>query len=161
MRLKYSRELNEVRNMSRRLLVLVVMAALLATGVMTVSAQSDTMAATVMLGGTEALGPFLVDANGMTLYAFANDTPGVSNCTGQCATNWPPLTVADGETPTLATGIPGRINVITRDDGSLQVTYNGMPLYHWKDDMAAGDTNGQGFKGVWYVVSPDGTMVQN
>jgi len=140
--------------MKRRLLVLGVLAALLVTGVLVASAQEGDMAATVMLGGTEDLGPFLVDHDGMTLYLFQNDEPGVSNCAGDCAANWPPLTVAEDETPTLAAGVPGRINAITRDDGTRQVVYNGWPLYHWKDDMAAGDTNGQGVGDVWYVVTP-------
>ena len=135
-------------------MVLVVMAALLLSGVLVASAQEGDMAATVMLGGTADLGPFLVDANGMTLYTFANDEPGVSNCADQCATNWPPLTVDEGVFPTLAAGVPGRINVITRADELRQVVYNGWPLYYWKDDAAAGDATGQGVGDVWFVVAP-------
>ena len=37
------------------------------------------------------LGAYLTDAVGRTLYEFAADTGGISTCTGQCATFWPPL----------------------------------------------------------------------
>jgi len=62
------------------LAVLVVML----IGVIGVSAQEEEMAATVALGGNDELGAFLVDSNGMTLYTFGMDTPGMSSCAGGC-----------------------------------------------------------------------------
>jgi predicted lipoprotein with Yx(FWY)xxD motif len=104
------------------------------------------------------LGSILVDPEGMTLYMFANDGPGESACTGSCATTWPPLLV-DGE-PVAGEGIDASLLGTTeRSDGSLQLTYNGMPLYFYSQDSAAGDTNGQGVGGVWYVVNPAGEAV--
>ena len=50
-------------------------------------------AATISVRST-SLGDVLVDAQGRTLYGFTNDANGTSTCTGACATNWPPLTVA-------------------------------------------------------------------
>ena len=44
-------------------------------------------------------------------------------------------------------------------DGTMIVTYNGMPLYYWVNDKAAGDVTGQNVGGVWFVVSPDGKPV--
>ena len=32
------------------------------------------------------------------------------------------------------------------------MTVNGQPLYYFAGDKAAGDTNGQGVAGKWYVV---------
>ena len=122
---------------------MVVVAALL-VGAVSALAQGEEMAATVSLGGNDELGEFLVGAEGMTLYLFTNDEPGVSNCAGQCAENWPPLLVGEDERPTLAAGIPGRLGVITREDGGRQVTYNGTPLYYWINDAAPGDATGQG-----------------
>src|SRR5512145_1420876 len=107
--------------------LLVVMVVILA--VVPVLAQ-DEMAATVSLGNNADLGDFLVGPNGMTLYLFTKDAPGVSNCSGDCATNWPPLTVGEDEQPTLAAGIPGLVGVIAREDGTRQVTFNGWPLYY-------------------------------
>ena len=107
----------------------VVLFVLLAGSLTAVLAQEST--ATVMLGGNDDLGEFLVGPDGMTLYRFANDAPGVSNCYEQCALNWPPLLVGENERPTLAGGIPGRLGVIARTDGTRQVAYNGWPLYYW------------------------------
>jgi predicted lipoprotein with Yx(FWY)xxD motif len=87
----------------------------------------------------------LVDgASGLTLYVFANDTAnsGKSACTGSCATTWPPLTVPSGTTPSAGSGANGKLGTIARDDGTTQVTYDGLPLYHYDGDSAAGDTNG-------------------
>jgi len=109
---------------------------------------------TVRLGSSEELGDFLVDGSGMTLYMFTNDEANVSNCTDQCAVNWPPLLVQAGEAPVPGFGVTGELGVIMRDDETLQVTYNGLPLYHWANDTAPGDTTGQGLNDVWFVVSP-------
>ena len=83
----------------------------------------------------------------MTLYTFSSDDPGVSNCTGGSATAWPPLTVADDETPTAGAGVSGSLALITRDDGSQQVTIDGSPLYFFASDAAVGDANGHGAAG--------------
>jgi predicted lipoprotein with Yx(FWY)xxD motif len=98
------------------------------------------------------LGTYLTAYNGMTLYTYTKDTKGVSNCSGTCATNWPPYTVASPGDIHVPATITATIGTITRADGSLQVTYNGMPLYFWKSDTKIGDTTGQGVGGVWYVV---------
>lgn len=112
---------------------------------------------TVLVAET-ALGSILVSPDGMTLYMFANDGPGESACYESCATNWPPLLV-EGE-PAAGEGIDASLLGTTdRTDGSLQLTYNGMPLYHYAQDSAAGDVNGQGVGGVWYVVNPAGDAV--
>jgi predicted lipoprotein with Yx(FWY)xxD motif len=47
-----------------------------------------------------------------------------------------------------------------RKDGTVQVTYDGMPLYYYFKDHAAGDVTGQGVGNVWYVLSPDGKIVK-
>jgi predicted lipoprotein with Yx(FWY)xxD motif len=52
--------------------------------------------------------------------------------------------------------VPGTIGVITRTDGTQQVTLDGHPLYHFSGDKAAGDTNGNGFGGIWHVVTTSG-----
>ena len=105
------------------------------------------------------LGAHLVDGEGLTLYLFDNDEPGVSNCTGDCLASWPPLTVDDE--PAWDDGVDGAlVGTIERDDdGSTQVTYDGMPLYFWAGDAAPGDVNGQGVNDVWWVVAPDGRAI--
>ena len=95
------------------------------------------------------LAPYLVDAEGMTLYITSDDEVGVSNCVDACLDNWPPLLVETGEDAT------GDLGTLVREDGEgTQVTYNGMPLYYWAADAAAGDTTGHEIGGVWSVVTP-------
>jgi|ERR1035437_699179 predicted lipoprotein with Yx(FWY)xxD motif len=98
------------------------------------------------------LGTYLVATNGMTLYEYGRDLGGVSNCTGACATAWPPYTTTaislEG-----GSSVKGTISVITRVDGSKQITYGGMPLYFWSGDSVPSDTTGQGVGG-FTVVKP-------
>ena len=116
------------------------------------------MGATVNLADT-SLGKVLVDGAGMTLYAFTADGGGKSACNGACAAKWPPL--AGGSAPTLGAGLDAAdFASITRDDGTAQATFYGLPLYHFAGDTAAGDLNGQGLGGKWYVVGADGKLVK-
>jgi len=104
------------------------------------------------------LGDVLVSADGMTLYAFTPDSANASTCEGGCAATWPPL-ADDGVTP--GDGLDAsKLGTITRGDGTTQVTYGDHPLYHFTGDQAAGDTNGQGTAGKWFVVAPDGSLIQ-
>jgi predicted lipoprotein with Yx(FWY)xxD motif len=101
------------------------------------------------------LGSYLAGANGMTLYTFTPDAaPNKSTCNADCATNWPPLVVATGETAAAGTGVSGTIATFARDDASTQVSYNGKPLYYFAGDKAAGDAAGQGLGGKWFVAAP-------
>jgi predicted lipoprotein with Yx(FWY)xxD motif len=98
-----------------------------------------------------SFGDFFVGNNNMTLYFRTNDGVNQSNCTGSCATIWPPLLAP--EIPPVAANVTGTIGLTNRADGTRQVTYNGWPLYYYSGDLSAGDTNGQGVAGVWYVAS--------
>jgi predicted lipoprotein with Yx(FWY)xxD motif len=114
---------------------------------------------TIMVATDAKLGQILVDENGMTLYAFTKDGPDQSNCTGSCLTNWPPLLTTG--TPKLGAGVnDALIGSAALADGTRMVTYNDLPLYHFAKDTKPGDTNGQGVGGLWYVVSPEGKLVQ-
>ena len=114
--------------------------------------------ASVGIGDT-SLGKVLVDGAGLTLYIFTPDTGGKSVCNGGCAASWPPL--AGDPAPTSGAGLESAsFGSITRDDGSAQATFFGMPLYSFAGDKAAGDVNGQGLNGKWYVVAADGTPVK-
>jgi predicted lipoprotein with Yx(FWY)xxD motif len=101
----------------------------------------------VVLGSAASatFGTVLTGPNGMTLYIHAGDTATSSTCTGSCATAWPPLT-ATGQA-TLGPGVAGQLGSVTRDDGTTQVTYNGLPVYYWQADTKAGDVTGDGVEG--------------
>jgi predicted lipoprotein with Yx(FWY)xxD motif/plastocyanin len=114
---------------------------------------------TVMVTKNDQLGSFLADDQGRTLYLFTKDTPNTSNCYDKCAQAWPPLLTqgaakaGDGVDASL-------LGTTTRKDGSMQVTYNGWPLYYFAKDQKPGDVTGQDVGGVWYVISPKGDKVE-
>jgi predicted lipoprotein with Yx(FWY)xxD motif len=103
-----------------------------------------------------AVGPFLTGENDLTLYTFKPDVKdsGKSTCNGDCATNWPPYVLESDEKIEAGDGVGGTTTMITRDDGTTQVAYNGMPLYYFAGDTKAGDTNGQGLADKWFVAAP-------
>ena len=87
----------------------------------------------------------LTDKNGMTLYTFGKDTPGVSTCYAQCAVNWPPaFAAADAKAE-------GDFTIVDRTDGTKVWAYKGMPLYLWIKDTAPGQTTGDGVGGNWFT----------
>jgi predicted lipoprotein with Yx(FWY)xxD motif len=131
-----------------RLLILLLFVLVLA---LPLSAQDAPL---IGLGSTEELGSFLVDSEGFTLYMFNNDPLGETVCYDTCAERWPPLLVDSADAITVAEGIPGEFSTVERTDGTLQVAYNGMPLYYWVRDEAAGETKGNRVGNVWWVVPP-------
>jgi len=98
----------------------------------------------------------VVDSNGMTLYWFAIDTPTKSNCSGQCATFWPPV-----KGPlTAGSGVTGTLGTITRSDGTTQATYDGHPLYTYVGDKSPGQATGNGKNlsgGLWWEMTVSGS----
>ena len=105
---------------------------------------------TVMIVQKSKLGYVLAEANGQVVYTYAHDTKGgTPTCNGSCAEVWLPVTgvpkTALGET------FPGTFSLVTRSDGTKQMTYNGYPLYTYKG-AAPLSTAGEGIGGVWHVV---------
>ncbi len=100
-----------------------------------------------------SLGDYLVDASGRSLYIFALDDERTSTCVNACAERWPPL-LGD---PTAEAGVDqSLLGNAERPNGAIQVTYAGHPLYYYSGDAVPGDTEGQGFNEVWFLVSPPG-----
>lgn len=92
-----------------------------------------------------SIGEVLTDADGMTLYTYDKDENGVSACYDKCAENWPPVVAAEGAETDEDFGLT------KRDDGTMQWTYYGDPLYLWVKDTKPGDTTGDGVGGVWHA----------
>jgi predicted lipoprotein with Yx(FWY)xxD motif len=107
-------------------------------------------------------GQILVDGSGHTLYLLTADSGSKSTCYGTCASFWP---------PDHTTGMPSNsgvtasmVGTTTRTDNTMQVTYNGHPLYTFTHDTKAGDVNGEGvtnFGGTWYVVGANGSAIMS
>lgn len=106
----------------------------------------------IMLGTSEALGNYLTDAYGRTLYYFDKDTPRTSVCEGNCLVNWPADAAIEGAVPSTLTNAD--FGSVTRSDGSQQATFKGYPLYYFVKDAAHGDTLGQDVNHVWFVIDP-------
>lgn len=105
-----------------------------------------------------AVGQYVSDGTGRSLYRFDKDTaqPSASNCSGQCAETWPPLTVTR-EQALFAAGVdPQRVGLIERADGNCQITIGGWPVYYFSKDKNPGDLLGQGVGGTWFAVAPTG-----
>jgi len=95
----------------------------------------------------------LTTAHGRTLYYFTPDTASKTACTGACAKTWPPLLFTGTGKPTASKHLTGVLGVVKNANG-MQVTYNGHPLYTFSGDSAAGQTNGEGLFGKWFVATP-------
>jgi predicted lipoprotein with Yx(FWY)xxD motif len=112
------------------------------------------------------LGHVLVDGYGLTLYLFLPERhAGRSICTGYCASRWPPLTLPAGvATPVSGQGVrTALVGTTRRSDGTVQVTYDGWPLYHWIGDTEPGQHNGEGLRdsgGLWYALDGAGDLVR-
>jgi predicted lipoprotein with Yx(FWY)xxD motif len=113
----------------------------------------------VLSTADSSLGRIVVDADGRTVYVFDKDTAGSgkSACSGDCLAKWPAVT-ADSAAPEVD-GVTGDVGTITRDDGSMQVTLGGMPLYSYAGDSQAGDVTGQAVGGIWWAVGADGSKI--
>jgi len=107
--------------------------ALLATVVAAVTAEEPATETgySIDLAIDNTLGTFLVDGEGMTLYYFATDVPGSgeSACYGTCAERWPIFFADEIEVPAELEQTD--FNGIERDDGTIQTTYKGWPLYRY------------------------------
>jgi predicted lipoprotein with Yx(FWY)xxD motif len=119
-------------------------------------------AATVSLAAISGIpGKALVGSDGRTLYLFQADLHGTSACSGACAAAWPPDIVTG--TPRAGSGVSqALLGTITRPDGTMQVTYDGHPLYYFTADAAAGTARGQGVKAFgaeWYVIGASGSKI--
>lgn len=127
------------------------------------SSSSSTASGTMTVSARHTkLGTILVSSDGRTLYLFEKDKTPKSTCSGACTSAWPPL--ATQGKPKAGSGVQASLLTTTsRSDGTTQVVYAGHTLYHYDDDHAAGQTEGQGrkeFGAEWYVLSPSGHKVE-
>jgi predicted lipoprotein with Yx(FWY)xxD motif len=95
----------------------------------------------------------LTTTAGRTLYTLSVEKHGKFICTAEsgCTGIWHPLTVAAGVTPQG----PVKLGTVSRPEGTVQVTYRGLPLYTFASDKKAGQVKGEGLKdvGVWHAAT--------
>ncbi len=91
----------------------------------------------------------LADTFSRTLYTFDMDNGvATSKCDGTCAEVWPPLLVQQAE----AAKLQSPLGVVVRSNKSLQLTFDGKPIYTYAFDRKAGDDHGDGIGGVWHYI---------
>jgi predicted lipoprotein with Yx(FWY)xxD motif len=100
----------------------------------------------------------VVGATGQTVYALRPETSHHLLCTPKaCFQFWPPVTVRAKSALKAGAGVKGRLGVLRRGNGQLQVTLGGLPLYRFLlDHGKKGSANGQGvqsFGGTWHVIA--------
>jgi predicted lipoprotein with Yx(FWY)xxD motif len=112
---------------------------------------TEAPAGVTLASATDAsAGDFLTGLDGLALYVFTQDDGSTSTCYEACATAWPPLLAP----VTAGEGVTGALGTTDRTDGTVQVTYDGAPLYYFAGDTTAGQVNGEGFNDVWFLAKP-------
>jgi predicted lipoprotein with Yx(FWY)xxD motif len=119
---------------------------------------TDTVAVTTM---STPLGDVLADGRtGRTFYVFTGDGTDRPTCTGACARTWTPVTGSQIGVAAAIAYQPGEFKLVARPGGGArQLSIGGHPVYRYTGDRLAGQTNGQGAQGKWFVVGTDGQPI--
>ena len=140
-----------------------VAAATLAFGVSLVAVALGSSTLTInAISSSKLHRQIIVSPKGRTLYALSPETASHLLCkSSNCLKFWPPLTVSSSSTTLKAgPGVHGKLGILHRSNGMLQVTFRGLPVYTFLKDHAKGDVNGEGeksFGGTWHAVGAGAT----
>ncbi len=114
---------------------LLVVAAVAGAAGSALAARHDT--APVVVWKTSKFGKVLSTPHHLALYTWKKEQAGHISCTGACAKQWPPLTVAHGTMiPKHVAGVMGTFSEIMRPDGKDQVALDRHALYTYSGDSA-------------------------
>ena len=106
---------------------------------------------TVLHVQKSSIGWVLAAADGQVVYAYDKDPKGgTPACTGSCAQIWVPVTGGHPVESPADKGL-GTFGTVATSNGAEQVTYNGSPLYTYKNAKPL-TTKGNGVGGVWHVI---------
>lgn len=119
--------------------------------------EAEASQGTIIKSGDSDFGPMLFDSRGQAIYIWEVEESSTAECYGSCAEAWPPvltdgLPVAKGDVKSELLG------TTKRTDGTLQVTYNGHPLYFYANENP-GEVECHNIKthgGLWWVIQPSG-----
>jgi len=118
--------------------------------------SSSSGSPTVRAQSVGSMGMVLVDSRGFTLYYLKGESASSIQCTGSCASSWPPLLISSGAKPTAGPGVSGTLGTAKRPDGGTQVTFDGMPLYTFQGDAGPGQATGQGVSNFFVATATTG-----
>jgi predicted lipoprotein with Yx(FWY)xxD motif len=103
----------------------------------------------------------VVNPAGRTLYALSPETTHHLLCKeSYCLEVWPPLILPHGAKLRAGKGVQGKLGLLRRSGGRMQVTLRGKPLYRFSEDQRPGDAKGEGletFGGTWHAVTASAT----
>jgi len=136
---------------------LLAAALVLALGVASVAA-AGAPAPTVKTSANRTLSETIViNPAGRTLYALSPETTHHLLChESYCLEVWPPLILPHGAKLRAGKGVQGKLGLLRRSGGKMQVTLRGKPLYRFSEDHKAGEAHGEGlesFGGTWHAVT--------
>jgi predicted lipoprotein with Yx(FWY)xxD motif len=138
--------------------ILIVLGVLAALAALASPALAGGPAPTVKTSANKALSKtVVVNPAGRTLYALSPETTHHLLCReSACLGLWPPLFLPHGAKLRAAKGVQGKLGLLRRSGGRMQVTLRGKPLYRYSGDGRAGEANGEGlqsFGGTWHAVT--------
>jgi predicted lipoprotein with Yx(FWY)xxD motif len=152
-------------------LVIIITSMLLGSFVIAAPATSVSAGSTVIKTAYNAAlkKTIVVDGRGRTVYLLISDTANKPSCAAlspACPKAWPAVT-AQGK-PVAGKGINAALLGVAMGAGGVrQVTYKKHPLYLFHGGFGApagdkqpGHVRGQGFYGIWYVLSPRGNAIK-
>jgi predicted lipoprotein with Yx(FWY)xxD motif len=103
------------------------------------SYRDNSSTAVIVTKTNSSVGSYLADPSDNTLYT---DGTATSNCADSCLSAWPAY-----QDKGATTGLPTNVSTVTRsDNGQIQYTYKGLPLYYFGSD-SPGQVTGNGVSG--------------
>jgi predicted lipoprotein with Yx(FWY)xxD motif len=102
-------------------------------------------------------GDIIFDRNDQAIYLFDRETTSKPECYGDCAAAWPPV-LTEGAPVASGAAKQSLLGTTERDDGTIQVTYAGQPLYYYAHE-GPGQVlchNVAEFGGLWLVLGANG-----
>ncbi|MDO9324759.1 MAG: hypothetical protein Q7T80_07345, partial [Methanoregula sp.] len=108
----------------------------------------------ILIARSPALGSYLTDSKGKTLYYFIQDTPGNSTLRGQSLTEFPAFNARLFSYPQSLNSAD--FTAVSRPDGIPQLAYKGMPLYYYVEDKNPGDTLAQKYSTDFFAANISG-----
>ena len=116
-------------------------------------------ATTVKVTTVPGVGAVLANPDGHTLYTLTDASGAAVECTGACASAWPPYVVS----ATAKVKPPKGVKSLTIAGDTHQVAWKSLPLYTFSGDSAAKTANGNAlasFGGTWNVVKSTKTAAR-
>ena len=118
---------------------------------------------TIKTGKVPGFSGALVNRSSRTLYVLSVEKGGKIKCRASCLSVWIPLLVkssATAKSVSRGAGVKGKIGFVTRSSTQKQVTFNSYPIYTYRGDSAALQSNGSGIHadgGTWTLIKASAT----